>query len=299
MSIAELPDGVHLGVAPLSWTNDVLEELGGDTPLETCLGDAAENGYEGIELGRKFPRDAEVLKPLLDGHGLQLASGWYSGFLAERGVAEEMAAVEAHARLLVAMGAGVMVYGPVGHMPDDPFNQPLSHRLTLDHDEMKDYADRLADFDHRLFDTYGLRLAYHHHVFMVAETLDEVSRLMDRARCGLLLDTGHAAGGGFAYERLIDRFGDLIVHIHLKDVRASRLEEARARDMTFNDGVRLGMFTVPGDGDIDFMPLARFVKDSGYRGWMVVEAEQDPARPEAEPRAATKRAFDHVISLFR
>ena len=141
-------------------------------------------------------------------------------------------------------------------------------------------------------------MAYHHHLMMVAETFDEVSRLFDATgrEVGLLLDTGHADAGGFDYPKLIGRFGDRIVHIHLKDVRGDVMADVRRTDRSFNDGVRAGMFTVPGDGRIDFAPLARFVRESGYRGWLVVEAEQDNTK--APPRAAVTRAFDTIVGLF-
>jgi inosose dehydratase len=133
---------------------------------------------------------------------------------------------------------------------------------------------------------------------MVAETFDEISAVVGRAgpELGLLLDTGHAVVAGFDYARLIDRFGDRIVHIHLKDVRRERLAAVRAGDDSFNAAVRGGMFAVPGDGVVDFAPLARFVRTSGYRGWLVVEAEQDPA--VAPPRPAVTRARAHVLSTF-
>ncbi|MDE3027191.1 MAG: myo-inosose-2 dehydratase [Paracoccaceae bacterium] len=299
MTLSNLPDGVSLAVSPLSWTNDVLEALGGDIPLETCLSEAAANGFQGVELGRKFPREAEALRPLLGAHNLKLASGWYSGLLAERDVFDEIAAVHDHATLLAEMGCKVMVYGPVGRMaPGDALDLPMSHRVQLSASEALAYADRLGEFDRRLRGAYGLKLAYHHHLMMVCESFDEVSRVIERAQCGLLVDTGHAAAAGFDYARLFERFGDLVTHIHLKDVRAERLAQVRAGDLSFNEGVRMGMFTVPGDGSLNFAPVADFVKRSGYQGWLVVEAEQDPSRPEAEPKAATKRAFNHITSLF-
>lgn len=298
-ALSELPHGVRLGVSPLSWANDVLEDLGADIPLETCLADAASIGYQGVELGRKFPREADALGPLLKRHGLALASGWHSGFLAERTVEAEIEAVAPHARLLKALGAEVMVYGPCGRMaPGAPLDIAMTNRVTLTTDEMAAYADRLAEFGRRLIGEYGLRMGYHHHLMMVVQTFDEVCRLFDRARCGLLVDTGHAAAAGFDYAKLLDRFGDLVTHIHLKDVRTDRMARVRSEDLSFNQGVRSGMFTVPGDGGLDFAPIAKFVKGSGYRGWLVVEAEQDPARREAEPRAATTRAFNTIASWF-
>lgn len=297
--LAALPEGVHLAVSPLSWANDVLDDLGADISLETCLNDAAEVGYQGVELGRKFPRDAATLSPLLAGHGLALASGWHSGELAERDVAAEMDAVATHAGLLGAMGCAVLVYGEVAMMaPGAPLDAPMSARRLMPPEDVAAYAARLTEFGRRLAGDYGLTLAYHHHLMMVAETFDEISRLFDRTgpEAGLLLDTGHAVAGGFDYARLIERFGERIVHIHLKDVRGPQMAAVRAGDLSFNAGVRGGMFTVPGEGTVDFAPLAGFVKQSGYRGWLVVEAEQDPAL--APPRPAVARAFDHILGTF-
>ncbi|WP_353476589.1 myo-inosose-2 dehydratase (plasmid) [Salipiger sp. H15] len=294
-----LPPGLRLGVSPLSWANDVLEDLGADIPLETCLRDAAEAGYEGVELGRKFPRRPELLAPLLKGHGLSLASGWYSGELAERDVAAELAAVAPHARLLQAMGCGVMVYGEVAMMaPGAPLDAPMSRRRVMLPREVPGYAERLTGFARHLLGEYGLRLAYHHHLMMIAETFEEISDILGRCGpdVGLLLDTGHAVASGFSYTRLIERFGDRIAHIHLKDVRSSAMRQVRDRDASFNEGVRQGMFTVPGDGALDFGPLVRFAAGGDYRGWLIVEAEQDPAI--APPRAAVTRAFDHIRAAF-
>jgi inosose dehydratase len=298
-SLDALPAGVRFGVSPLSWANDVLEDLGADISLETCLGDAAEVGYQGVELGRKFPRDAATLGPLLQSFGLALASGWHSGFLAERSVEAEMAAVADHAALLKALGASTMVYGECAMMaPGSPLDAPMSQRLLMPKAGVAAHAARLTEFGRRLKGEYGLTLAYHHHLMMVAETFDEVSRLFDAAGrdVGLLLDTGHAHAGGFDYAKLIERFGDRVVHIHLKDVREAVLDDVRKGDRSFNDGVRAGMFTVPGDGEINFAPIADFVRRSGYRGWMIVEAEQDPAA--APPKPAVARAFLHITQLF-
>ncbi|KQS78988.1 myo-inosose-2 dehydratase [Rhizobium sp. Leaf384] len=298
-NLSALPSGVRLAVSPLSWTNDVLEDLGADIPVETCLDDAARAGYEGVELGRKLPRTTEALAPLLDPRGLALASGWHSGRLAEGSVEDELVAAAAHADLLRAMGSTVMVYGETAMMtPGAPLDAPMSKRRHLQGVDVAAYAARLTDFAQKLGGAYGLTLAYHHHLMMVAETFDEISMIFDAAApsVGLLLDTGHAAAADFAYPRLIERFGDRIVHIHLKDVRAPVLAAVRDRDLSFNEGVRSGMFTVPGNGSLDFAPLERFVRESGYRGWLVIEAEQDPAI--VPPLPAVTAGFHHILAQF-
>ena len=289
----------RVAVSPLSWTNDVLEQLGDDTPLEQCLAEAAAAGYVGVELGRKFPREPEVLGPILERHGLALASGWYSGFLAERDVATEMQEVTAHANLLKTLGAKVMVYGECGAMvPEAPLDVAMSTRRKLTPAEMQAYAARLSDFATQLLATYGLRLAYHHHLMMVAETFDEICTLFDctTPAVGLLLDTGHCAAAGFDYRELLKRYGNRIVHIHLKDVRADVMRAVRSGDLSFNAGVLNGMFTVPGDGSVDYAGIADFVRRTDYAGWIVVEAEQDPVK--APPLATVTRARRFIAGLL-
>ncbi len=291
---------VRLGVSPLSWVNEVLEDLGQDTTAEAILFDAQSAGYAGVEMSRVFPADPDELSALLSAHDLRFISGWYSGFLAERSVDEELDAVRRHASLLRASGAEVMVYGECGHMTEDALDVPFSHRLTLSGDAMAAYGDRLTLFAETLRDDFGLSLSYHHHLMMVAETLGEVRAVMAHTgpAVGLLLDTGHAEAGGFDYRKLIDEFGTRINHIHLKDVRVDVMARVRADGVSFNDGVRAGMFTVPGDGDVDFGPLARFIAKGGYSGWLVVEAEQDPGKaPPAEAVIRARRfVSDHILN---
>lgn len=287
-------DSICLGVSPLSWVNEVLEDLGRGTAAETCLAEAAAAGYAGVELSRIFPRDGMQLAELLARHNLALVSGWYSGFLAERAVDAELEAVADHAQRLRQTGSTVMVYGECGAMANNALDVPMSRRQRLPADAWRAYGERLTHFAEALASAHGLSLAYHHHLMTVAETFDEIEAVMSASgpSVGLLFDTGHAAAAGFDYPRLIEAFGPRINHIHLKDVRADVLADVRARDLSFNEGVRAGMFTVPGDGSVDFAPLARFIAEGTYRGWLVVEAEQDPLK--APPAETVRRAHRYV-----
>jgi inosose dehydratase len=286
---------VRLAISPLSWTNDVLADLGEDIPLEVCLKEASEIGYEGTELGRKYPKDPKVLAPKLAEYGLVLAAGWYSGLLAVRSVEEEWSAVANHLQLLKGCGSRVLVYGEDGKMPSLDF--PLSESPELGSIDLPDYAKKVREFSDRLSQE-GVVLAYHHHLMMLVEKAEEIVAFCEATgdKVGLLLDTGHAYAAGADYREIIQKFGNRIVHIHLKDVRKKVLESVRERDLSFNDAVREGLFTVPGDGDLDFGEVAAFVRTSGYRGWVVVEAEQDPAK--AEPRAYAGKAFAYVKQLM-
>jgi inosose dehydratase len=292
-----LPE-VHLGVSPLSWTNDVLIELGGDIPLETCLKDAAEIGYEGVELGRKFPRDGQKLSTILSENRLRLVGGWHSGFLSERSVEEEWKAAVDHVRLLKDCGSQILVYGECGLMSGaSPWDEPLSKRPDPKKIELSAYAGKLDEFATRLKET-GVTLAYHYHLKMLVERTEDIDALCESTReeVGLLLDTGHAYAAGADYSEILRKFGSRVVHIHLKDVRRNVLERARKNDWSFNAAVREGMFTVPGDGDVDFSAIGEFMRTTGYRGWVVVEAEQDPAK--APPKIYTEKAFRFVKKLL-
>jgi inosose dehydratase len=289
---------VQLGVSPLSWTNDVLAELGGDIPLEVCLKDAADLGYDGVELGRKFPRDARELLSILSNYGLQLATGWHSGYLTERSVEDEWKAAADHIQLLEDCGCRVLVYGECGLLQgDSPWDEPLSRKTGLNSIDLATYAEKLAEFSIRL-NQRGIKLAYHHHLKMLVEKADEIVSFCEATRpeVGLLLDTGHAYAAGADYGKILRRFADRVVHVHLKDVRPEVLDRARKKDVTFNSAVREGLFTVPGDGSVDFSEIGKFVRSAGYSGWVIVEAEQDPAK--AAPRLYAEKAYRYVRNLL-
>lgn len=295
-NVPRLP--VRVAISPLSWANEVIEEFGKDATAAICLSGALAAGYEGVEMSRLFPRDPDELNTLLVGYPLSLASGWHSGFLAERSVEEELSAVDEFATLLQKTGAQVMVYGECAAMAKNALDVPMSRRQKLTPEQMAAYGARLTEFAGALAERYGLALAYHHHLMMVVETLDEVRELMAATgdEVGLLLDTGHALTGGFSYVDLINEFGPRIKHIHLKDVRTPVLETVRRDDLSFNDAVRAGLFTIPGDGAIDFLPLFEFISRSEYAGWVVVEAEQDPSLER--PEITVARARDWISTIL-
>ena len=289
---------VRLGVSPIAWSNDDLPELGGDTPLETCLLEARQAGFDGIELGNKFPREASLLRPLLARHGLSLISGWYGGHLSERSLGEEIAAVEGHLRLLVEMGCAVMVFAETGGSIAGDRRRPISQRPRLGEREWQDFAGRLTALADYLADR-GIRMTYHHHIGTVVESEDEIDRLMAETsdNVGLLLDTGHLVFAGGDPVAVARRHRRRVNHVHCKDVRRDVLARIRADDASFLDAVLEGVFTVPGDGSIDFAGVLAPLADTGYRGWLVVEAEQDPK--QAPPLAYARMGRAHLSKAAR
>lgn len=269
---------VRIGVNPIGWSNDDKRDLGGDTPLETCLCEARRAGYAGIELGHKFPRDAGILTPILNAHDLALVSGWYSSALLERSVDDEIRALEPHLSLLKVMGCAVVVWAETtGAVHGNPA-APMRDRPMMSNAQFDLFSGRLSRIaDHTR--AQGIQLVYHHHMGTVIETEAEIDRLMASTgpAVGLLLDTGHLTVAGGDVTRVATRHRDRIHHFHAKDVRLDMLDRVRQQDWSFLTAVVAGLFTVPGDGGVDFAAPLGVLADAGYRGWLVVEAEQDPA----------------------
>ncbi|TDR56167.1 2-keto-myo-inositol dehydratase [Halomonas ventosae] len=284
---------VRLGINPLTWTNDDMPSLGGNTPLEVCLSEGRQAGFSGFELGHKFPRDPEVLGPILDKHGLSLVSGWYSSELLTRSAEEEIEALKPHLHLLKSLGATAMVFCEVTHCIHGQRETPLSHSPRMSKEGWKTLIPRLNQVADYCLEQ-GVQIAYHHHLGTVIETPAEIERLMAETKpsVGLLLDSGHLVGAGGDPVAAQQQYADRIVHVHCKDIRREVLEDVRNRDLSFLDGVLNGMFTVPGDGYIDYVPLFRGLRESGYEGWMVVEAEQDPA--VAHPLTYARLGHDNL-----
>lgn len=275
---------VRIGINPISWSNDDLPELGGETPLETALAEGAQIGYAGFELGNKFPKEPAALAAKLAEFGVACVSGWYSGRLAEGTLEDEIERCVAHMDKLRQNGCKVVVYGEVAGSIQGQINMPLAERPRFVRDaQWRDYAGKLNAFGVHLLSIYGIKLAYHHHIGAYVESPDDIDRLMAEtdSNVGLLFDTGHAWYGGAndrsALLALLRRHVRRVVHVHCKDVRPQVVAQTRNDGWSFLQGVLAGTFTVPGDGAIDFNAVLAELHGAGYEGWLVVEAEQDPA----------------------
>lgn len=287
---------LRLGINPLTWTNDDLPSLGGDTPLETCLTEGREAGFSGFELGQKFPRTPDALSKVLGEHDLSLVSGWYSSRLLERSPEEEIEAVKDHLQLLKQCGAKVMVFCEVSRCIHGDQSRPVSQRPTLsdaDWARLTEGLNVVGDY----LKAQGVHMAYHHHLGTVVESQSDVERLMDNTRdsVGLLLDFGHLVGAGGDPLAIAKGYPSRIQHVHCKDMRFPVLDEWRNRDKSFLDGVLDGLFTVPGDGNIDFLPTLQHLRENGYQGWLVVEAEQDPK--VADPLTYARLGYRNLHAL--
>ncbi len=289
---------IRWGVSPIAWTNDDMPELGGDTTLDQVLADVQAIGFDGVELGNKFPRDPAVLRPIMQGYGLDIVGGWYSSHLLTRTAEAEIAALSAHLALLKAMGSGVFILAETSNAVHGDRSGRLDRHPEMDAAQWRVFGQRL-DAVAAHINGQGLRFAYHHHLGTVVETEGELQHFFDATgdHVGLVLDTGHALYGGIDPVAVIRTHPERISHVHCKDIRRARHAGFLASGASFLDGVVGGMFTTPGDGDYDYAPFMQALADIGYSGWIVIEAEQDPAI--ADPRTYSQIGLDTLKRLAR
>lgn len=285
---------IRIGIAPIAWTNDDMPDLGKENTFEQCVSEMALAGFEGTEIGNKYPKDPAVLEKYLSLRGLSVASAWFSAFLTTKPFEETAKAFEAHRDFLNAMGAKVIVVSEQGHSVQGKLSTPIfGHKYVMNDGEWKLLCDGLNRLG-ALAAEKGMKAVYHHHMGTVVQTAEEIDRLMENTDPGLvslLYDTGHLVFAGEDALAVLKKYGKRIGHVHLKDVRPDVLREVHAKDMSFLQAVRAGAFTVPGDGSIDFAPVFDILSQNGYEGWLLVEAEQDPAKANPLEYAVKARRY--------
>jgi inosose dehydratase len=282
---------IRFGVSPIAWINDDMPELGGDTPLARVLSDASEIGFVGVELGGKFPREPSVLKPLLLEFGLDLVGGWYSGALLRRSAQDEIDALQAHLKLLKAMDCKVFIFAETSNAIHGDRGRSLADTPRLSETEWRTFGAALTDVADYIRGQ-GLRFAYHHHLGTVVERSEDLRMFLGvtGSSVGLTVDTGHAALGGIDSVELIRSHPLRVAHVHCKDVRQRVFDRVAREGKSFLDGVLAGMFTVPGDGRLNYGAVMSALAEIDYSGWVIVEAEQDPAT--AEPRLFAEKGLE-------
>ena len=270
---------VKLGIAPIAWTNDDMPDLGAENTFEQCVSEMALAGFTGCEVGNKYPRDTKVLKKALELRGMQICNAWFSAFLTTKPYEEVEKDFIEHITFLNEMGAKVVGISEQGHSIQGTDKPIFEAKYVMNDEEW----DRLCTGINKLGKVakdMGIKLCFHHHMGTVVQTEAEIDRLMantDPELFGLLFDCGHLAYCGEDYMSVLNKYADRIRHVHLKDIRPEKVEQVKREHLSFLQGVRLGAFTVPGDGAIDFKPIFDVLEKTGYEGYVLVEAEQDPA----------------------
>ena len=287
---------VKIGISPIAWQNDDLPDLTAAYTMEQALKEAREIGYVGVERGRRMPQDTEGLRLFLERFDIALCGGWCSGNLLVADVATERTAIAQQVGQFAALDAPCIVYAECSNTVQGQIGVPVNDRPKLSRDEVHAYGRKLTEVAKWTADQ-GVTLSYHHHRGGFVEDQDDIVWLMDSSgpEVTLCFDTGHLVFGGGDIATTMDRWGDRIRHVHFKDIRADVVRDVRENNKSFLDGVVAGAFTVPGDGVIDFQDVADRLKAMNYNGWIVVEAEQDPAK--APPYDYSKMGYQHILRV--
>jgi inosose dehydratase len=286
---------VKLGIAPIAWTNDDLPELGSENTFEQCVSEMALAGFTGSEVGNKYPKDPEILKPKLDIRGVQICNAWFSTFFAIGKEEETISEFKKHRDFLYAMGARVIGCSEQSYSIQGLAKPIFDEKPSYTEDEWKKVAEgynKLA----KLAAEKGMKVSLHHHMGTGVQTPAEVDKFMEMTNDDvyLLFDSGHmwySEGTQESVEEVLKKYVNRIAHVHLKDCRKDIVEEVKEKKLSFLEGVKMGAFTIPGDGIIKFEPLFEILEKAGYEGWMVVEAEQDPAKANPFEYAVKARKF--------
>ncbi len=287
---------VKLGIAPIAWTNDDMPDLGKENTFEQCVSEMALAGFTGSEVGNKYPKDPAELKKALDLRGVEICNQWFSSFLITKPFEEVEKEARAQLAFLKAMGSKIIGFSEQSHSVQGQLETPVFGRKYEMNDEEWDMlCTGLNKLGKIAKEEYGITLTFHHHMGTVVQTDAETQRMLDNTDpnyVSLLYDSGHFAYSGEDPVAMVKKYIGRIKHVHLKDIRREIVDKVKAENMSFLDGVRAGAFTIPGDGCIDFEPIFKVLEDAGYEGYMLVEAEQDPAK--ANPLEYAIRARKYI-----
>ncbi len=286
---------VKLGIAPIAWTNDDMPDLGKENTFEQCVSEMALAGFTGSEVGNKYPRDTEALKKALQLRRMEICNQWFSCFLLTKPLEEVEREFRNQLSYLKTMGAKIIGVSEQSHSVQGMVDTPIfGHKYVMNDKEWEVFCKGLNRLGKIAKEEYGISLTFHHHMGTVVQDEAEVDRMMentDSEYVSLLFDTGHFAYCGVSPLKMVKKYTGRIKHVHLKDIRKEVVEKVKAENLSFLDGVRLGTFTVPGDGCIDFDPIFKVLEVSGYEGYMLVEAEQDPAKANPLEYAMKARKY--------
>ena len=270
---------VKLGIAPIAWTNDDMPDLGAENTFEQCISEMALAGFTGCEVGNKYPKDTKVLKKALDLRGMQICNAWFSTFLTTKPYEETEKEFIKHITFLKEMGAKVVGISEQGHSIQGTDLSIFDDKYVMNDEEWELLCTGVNKLG-KVAKDMGITLTFHHHMGTVVQTAAEIDRLMentDPELFNLLFDSGHLAYCGEDYMYILKKYINRIKHVHLKDIRPDVIADIKAKGESFLQGVRKGTFTVPGDGVIDFAPIFEVLAENNYEGYVLVEAEQDPA----------------------
>lgn len=290
---------IKLGIAPIGWRNDDIPEIGKDNTYKQIMSDAVLAGFAGTEVGGCYSTDPLELNKELALRNTEIAGQWFSGYLVRDSYQEVEQAFVKHCEFLQAIHADIAVYSEQSRSIQGLSACVYTEKPTFTDEEWTILSAGLDKLGKIALD-HNLQLAFHHHMGTGVQTKEEVDRLMaatDPEKVFLLFDTGHIAVSDGEHMPLLKAHMNRVAHVHFKDVRIQKLIEAKAREMSFLDSFIYGIFTVPGDGSIEYQEVYDYLIANDYKGWIIIEAEQDPK--VANPLEYAIKGMNYLQSISK
>lgn len=287
---------VKLGIAPIGWCNDDMPELGSENTFRQIVSEMALAGFTGCEIGNKYPSCPVELKKELDLRGMTIASRWFSSFILTKPFEEVKADFEANLDFLAKVGSNRINVSEQSYSIQGKTDVPVltgNHKYVMNDSEWNTLCDGLNKLG-KIAVEHGFKLCFHHHMGTVVQTAEETERLMkntDPRYVFLCYDTGHFTFAGEDPLLMLKKYVDRVGHVHLKDMRLDVVKQVKENNWSFLTAVRNGAFTVPGDGNVNFDPVFELLSKANYEGWLLVEAEQDPAKANPLEYAMKARKY--------
>ncbi|WP_087003448.1 myo-inosose-2 dehydratase [Rhizobium sullae] len=271
---------IFYGTNPIAWSNDDDQTIGAHLTLEDCLSDCRKIGFDGIEKGHKMPDEGGALKAKLGEFGLRFVGGWHSTNLLVNDIVTEKAALQKFIDMTKAAGGDHINACECSNTVHGSDGTPVNNRPVMNDEQWKRFSEGYEALSKYAADQ-GVKMGYHHHMGTIIESAVDIDRFLTMAGpyTRLLLDTGHCTFGGANPEEVAKKYMGRVTHIHAKNIRPEIMKQVRSENLSFLEGVRRGVFTVPGDpeGCVDFAPVLKVAAEHDYSGWLVIEAEQDSA----------------------
>ena len=270
---------IKIGIAPIAWLNDDMPNLTSHISVNQCLEEINKCGYKGVENCDSFPKKTFEIKKLLKKFNLKFSGGWYSGSLLSISVNDEFKKMSNTLKVFRDMNTKNIAFCECTRSIQSK-NISLYKKPLLKMNERVLFFKKLNELSQKVYEKFGVNISYHHHMGTIIQNKNEIDMLLSSTsdHVKLLLDTGHLL---FANENPLEiykLYKDRITHYHFKDVRKKIIKNCIKKKYSFRESFLNGAFTVPGDGDYDFSILLNNLKKDKYKGWIIVEAEQDPKK---------------------
>jgi inosose dehydratase len=295
-------DKVWLGITPTLWWNDDFINIDIGIPFEQCISEMALAGFQGCSMGHKFPSDPLVMRAELEKRNLRVSEPWVSTYFTINEMKKQTVdKVRSQLKLMEVLEKGNdgkrradLVVAEFGRAVNPLPVALVANCPIFDAKEWDKLIKGLHEIG-KIAKDEGRNLCYHPHLGTGVMREDAVDRLMadtDPELVHLLVDTGHLAAVESDPLAVTKRHVKRVRHMHLKDIRADVAKKMRDKGWSFETAIQAGLFNVVGSGDIGVFPeIFKVLAEADFAGWLIVEAEQNPAKANPLDYAKTARAY--------